>query len=65
MLGGEAGAKKVERVLADARMSVVNMAEVASQYSKLGMPEDDVRAMLTPLPITRSQWNKSSATARS
>jgi ribonuclease VapC len=28
------------------------MAEVASHYSKLGMPDDVVAAMLTPLPIT-------------
>jgi ribonuclease VapC len=52
LLRGESGAKKVEGALAGARMSVVNMAEVASHYSKLGMPDDVVSAMLTPLPIT-------------
>jgi ribonuclease VapC len=52
LLRGEAGAKKVEGVLASARMSVVNMAEVASHYSNLGMPDDTVAAMLKPLPIT-------------
>ena len=51
LLRGEAGGKKVEGVLGDARMSVVNMAEVASHYSKLGMPDDMVMAMLRPLPI--------------
>ena len=51
LLRGEAGAKKVEAALADARMSVVNMAEVASHYHKLGMPEHDVAAMLHPLPV--------------
>lgn len=51
MLRGEAGAKRVEAVLAEARMSVVNMAEVASHFSKLGMPDDVVSAMLRPLPI--------------
>lgn len=51
LLRGEAGGKKVEGVLGDARMSVVNMAEVASHYSKLGMPDDMVTAMLRPLPI--------------
>ncbi len=51
MLRGEAGAKKVAGALAGARMSVVNMAEVASHYSKLGMPDTEVSAMLKPLPI--------------
>lgn len=52
LLRGEAGAKKVETALTDARMSVVNMAEVASHYHKLGMPDEDVAAMLHPLPVT-------------
>lgn len=52
MLRGEAGAKKVEGALAGARMSVVNMAEVASYYHQLGMPDADVDRMLRPLPIT-------------
>ncbi len=51
LLRGEAGGKKVEGALGDARMSIVNMAEVASHYSKLGMPDDMVTAMLRPLPI--------------
>lgn len=51
LLRGEAGGKKVEAALGDARMSVVNMAEVASHYAKLGMPDDVVTAMLRPLPI--------------
>lgn len=51
MLRGEAGARKVEGALADARMSVVNMAEVASHYHKLGMPDEDVDRMLRALPI--------------
>ena len=52
LLRGEAGAKKVEGVLTDARMSVVNMAEVASHFHKLGMPDEEVRTMLQPLPMT-------------
>lgn len=52
LLRGEAGCKKVAGVLADASMSVVNMAEVASHYHKLGMPDDEVAAMLKPLPVT-------------
>lgn len=51
MLRGEAGAKKVESALAGSRMSVVNMAEVASHYIKLGMPDDAVDRLLRPLPI--------------
>lgn len=52
LLRGAAGAKKVEEALTDARMSVVNMAEVASHYHKLGMPDEEVAAMLRPLPVT-------------
>ncbi|KZE13592.1 PIN domain-containing protein [Sphingomonas sp. NPDC019816] len=51
LLRGEAGAKKVEGALAGARMSVVNMAEVATHYHKLGMPDEEVDAMLRPLPV--------------
>lgn len=52
LLRNEPGAKKVEGALADARMSVVNMAEVASHYHRLGMPAEIVDQMLCPLPIT-------------
>ena len=51
LLRSEPGAKKVEGALAGARMSVVNMAEVASHYNRLGMPADMVDQMLRPLPI--------------
>ena len=51
LLRGEAGAKKVEGALAGARLSVVNMAEVATHYHKLGMPDEEVDAMLRPLPV--------------
>ena len=52
LLRGEPGAKKVEGALGDARMSVVNMAEVASHFHRLGMPSDLVDQMLRPLPVT-------------
>ena len=52
LLRGEPGAKKVESALGDARMSVVNMAEVASHFHRLGMPSDVVDQMLRPLPLT-------------
>jgi len=51
MLRGEAGTRKVEGALAGARMSVVNMAEVASHYIHLGMPDEEVDRMLRPLPV--------------
>lgn len=51
MLRGEPGAKNVEGAIDQARMSVVNMAEVASHYHKLGMPNELVDQMLRPLPI--------------
>lgn len=51
MLLGEKGARKVEGALAGSRMSVVNMAEVASHFHKLGMPDKQVDQMLRPLPI--------------
>lgn len=52
LLRSEPGGKKVEGALAEARMSVVNMAEVASHYHRLGMPAEMVDQMLQPLPIT-------------
>ncbi len=51
LLRGEAGAEKVEGALTQARMSVVSMAEVASHYHKLGMPDEAVDRMLRSLPI--------------
>lgn len=51
LLRGEPGAKKVEAALAGSSMSVVNMAEVASHYHRLGMPADLVEEMLKPMPI--------------
>lgn len=51
MLKGEAGASKVAGVLTGALMSVVNLAEVASHFYKLGMDDGQVQAILRPLPI--------------
>lgn len=51
LLRGEAGADKVAAVIASARMSVVNYAEVVSHFAHTGMPEPDIDAMLDPLPI--------------
>lgn len=51
LLNDEAGAVKVAEVLAGARMSSVNLAEVVSHFIYAGMPAADVDAMLRPLPI--------------
>ncbi len=51
LLNDEPGAAKVAEVLAEARMSSVNLAEVVSHFIHAGMPTADVDAMLRPLPI--------------
>lgn len=52
LLRDEPGAAKVAQVLAEARMSSVNYAEVVSHFIHAGMPADQVEAMLKPLPMT-------------
>jgi PIN domain nuclease of toxin-antitoxin system len=52
MLNGEPGGDRVTTIIADACMSVINLAEVASYFVHLGMPPRDVDAMLLSLPIT-------------
>lgn len=52
MLKGERGATKVAAVIAEARISAVNYAEVVSHFVYAGMPEREVDAMLDPLPMT-------------
>ena len=52
LLKVEPGAELVAAGIADARMNVVNLAEVISHFSALGMAADAIRAMLAPLPIT-------------
>ncbi|GGY91437.1 type II toxin-antitoxin system VapC family toxin [Novosphingobium colocasiae] len=51
LLHDEPGADNVAQVLTDARMASVNYAEVVSHFIHNGMPEDQVEAMLRPLPI--------------
>lgn len=51
LLNDEPGAAKVAEVLAGARMSSVNLAEVVSHFIHTGMPAADIDAMLRPLPI--------------
>lgn len=52
MLKGEKGAAKVAAVIASARVSAVNYAEVVTHFVHSGMPEREVDAMLDPLPMT-------------
>jgi PIN domain nuclease of toxin-antitoxin system len=52
MLKGERGAAKVASAIAGARVSSVNYAEVVSHFIHAGMPEQQVDAMLDPLPLT-------------
>ena len=51
MLNEEPGGAKVADMIASARMSSVNYAEVVSHFVQLGMPEREVDAMLDPLPM--------------
>jgi ribonuclease VapC len=51
MLRDEAGGATVASVIASARMSAVNFAEVVSHFIYTGMPPEEVDAMLAPLPL--------------
>ena len=51
LLRDEPGAAKVADVIADARLSSVNYAEVVSHFIHAGMPAEQVDAMLRPLPM--------------
>ena len=51
LLNDEPGAAKVAEVLADARMSSFNFAEVVSHFVHAGMATSAVDAMLSPLPV--------------
>ncbi|MFS0851395.1 type II toxin-antitoxin system VapC family toxin [Novosphingobium panipatense] len=52
MLREEPGGDKVAEALGDARMSVVNYAEVVSHFIHNGMPPHELDDMLHPLPIS-------------
>jgi ribonuclease VapC len=62
LLHDEPGSAKVAEVIADARMSSVNYAEVVSHFVHAGMPADQVDAMLTPLPLTVVEADRALAT---
>jgi ribonuclease VapC len=52
MIKGEKGSAKVAAVIAEARVSSVNYAEMVTHFIHAGMPEREVDAMLDPLPLT-------------
>lgn len=62
LLRDEPGAVKVADAIAEARMSSVNYAEVVSHFVHVGMPADQVDAMLRPLPMTIVEADKALAT---
>lgn len=52
MLYDEPGGARVAAMLPDARMCVVNLAEVMSHYIHRGMSPEELDAMLDPLSLT-------------
>jgi PIN domain nuclease of toxin-antitoxin system len=52
LLKDEPGGRKVAEVIAAARISVVNYAEVVSHFIQAGMAPVEIDAMLRPLPMT-------------
>lgn len=51
LVKGERGAAKVAGVIAGARISSVNYAEVVSHFVHASMPVHEIDAMLDPLPM--------------
>ena len=62
LLRAEAGATKVAAVIDQAKMSAVNYAEVVSHYAKLDVAQNDIEAMLLPLPVEIIAVDRSLAT---
>jgi ribonuclease VapC len=61
LLRREPGGEVVRPFLADAAMSALNWAEVVGYYSRSGGSEQDVRALLDPLPINRVPFDETMA----
>jgi ribonuclease VapC len=61
LLRGEPGGQVVRPFLADAAMSALNWAEVVGYYSRSGGSEQDIRALLDPLPISRVPFDETMA----
>ena len=62
MLNEEPGGARVANIIASARISAINYAEVVSYYVRAGMPHRDVDVMLDPLPLEIVSADKALAT---
>lgn len=51
LLLDEPGTDRVKARLDGSVMTTVNMAEVVSHYAKLGIAQEDIEALVRPLPI--------------
>ena len=51
MIKAEPGGDRVAEVMAEARISAINYAEVVSHFDYNGTPPDEIKAMLLPLPL--------------
>lgn len=51
LLNAEEGAESVQQFLPDAVISTVNFAEVVSRLSAVGMPENEIREVLSILAL--------------
>jgi PIN domain nuclease of toxin-antitoxin system len=51
LLRNEAGAGKVSAALASSAMSTINLAEVVGHFARNGVSEQEIRQVLSPLPI--------------
>lgn len=51
LLNAEEGAESVEQFLPDAMISTVNFAEVVGRLSAVGMPENEIREVISILAL--------------
>ena len=63
LLRAEAGREAVQKVLAASAMTSVNFAEVVSHFARYGSTEQEIRAVLDPLPINRIPFDDTLAYA--
>jgi len=61
LLNDEEGADKVKELLPDALISTVNLAEVSTRLSLLGMPGEQIREVLTLLGLDIVPFDKEQA----
>lgn len=61
LLNDERGASSVRELLPDAWISAVNLAEVVTRLSLLGMPEEQIREALTLLGLNVEPFDEEQA----